>query len=166
MQNNYWSYCLYPLFLSSLSSCTFASYTDQELQNELDILVKRAIARFKFPKISLEYAHDNSIENIELPVVERSTKGYYFINNVGYREIEVILAWMKVYWLEYQLSKERNYENLYADKDVKAFSSGNLISAIEKAYSTMMFTARKVEEDYGRVGANGKPAIGDVNVEI
>lgn len=166
MQNNYWSYCLHPLFLSSLSSCTFASYTDQELQNELDILVKRAIARFKFPKISLEYAHDNSIENIELPVVERSTKGYYFINNVGYREIEVILAWMKVYWLEYQLSKERNYENLYADKDVKAFSSGNLISAIEKAYSTMMFTARKVEEDYGRVGANGKPAIGDVNVEI
>lgn len=166
MQNNYWSSCLYPLFLSSLSSCTLASYTDQELQNELDILVKRAVARFKFPKISLDYAYDETIENTNLPIVERSTKGYYFINDIGYREIEVILAWMKVYWLEYQLSKERNYENLYADKDVKAFSSGNLISAIDKAYSTMMFTARKVEEDYGRVSANGKPAIGDVNVEI
>ena len=103
---------------------------------------------------------------MSLPVVERSTKGYYFIEEIGYREIEVILAWMKVYWLEYQLSKERNYENLYADKDVKAFSSGNLISAIEKAYNTMMATARKVEEDYGRVAADGKPAIGDVNVEI
>ena len=166
MQNNYWSSCLYPLFLSSLSSCTLASYTDQELQNELDILVKRAIARFKFPKISLDYEYDETIENTNLPIVERSTKGYYFVNDIGYREIEVILAWMKVYWLEYQLSKERNYENLYADKDVKAFSSGNLISAIDKAYSTMMFTARKVEEDYGRVSANGKPAIGDVNVEI
>ena len=166
MQNNYWSSCLFPLFLSSLSSCTLASYTDQELQNELDILAKRSIARFKFPKISLKYAYDGEIADISLPVVERSTKGYYFIEEVGYREIEVILAWMKVYWLEYQLSKERNYENLYADKDVKAFSSGNLISAIEKAYSTMTATARKVEEDYGRVTADGRPAIGDMNVEI
>ena len=166
MQNNYWSSCLYPLFLSSLSSCTLASYTDQELQNELDILVKRSIARFKFPKISLNYVYDDTIVDMTMPVVERSTKGYYFTENVGYRELEVILAWMKVYWLEYQLSKERNYENLYADKDVKAFSSGNLITAIEKAYNTMTSVARKVEEDYGRVGANGKPAIGDVNVEI
>lgn len=166
MQNNYWSSCLYPLFLSSLSSCTLASYTDQELQNELDILTKRAIARFKFPKVSLDYDYDDAIANDNLPIVERSTKGYYFINSVGHRELEVILSWMKVYWLEYQLSKERNYENLYADKDVKAFSSGNLISSIEKAYNTMSLTARKVEEDYGRVNADGKPALGDMNVEI
>ena len=55
---------------------------------------------------------------------------------------------MKVYWLEYQLSRERNFENLYADKDVKAFSSGNLIQSIEKAYTTMRLAARKDEEDY------------------
>lgn len=166
MENNYWSSSLYPLFLSSLSSCTYASYTDQELQNALDVLVKRSIARFKFPKVSLEYAYDKTIEDISLPVVERSTKGYYFINEVGYRELEVLLAWMKVYWLEYQLSKERNYQNLIADKDVKTFSSANLIGSIEKAYNTMTLTARKVEEDYGRVRTDGKPAIGDVNVEV
>ena len=144
-----------------------ASYTDQELQNELDMLAKRAIARFKFPKVSLAYAYDADIVNTNLPVVERSAKGYYFTNDgVGYREYDVIVAWMKVYWLEYQLSKERNYENLYADKDVKAFSSGNLISAIEKAYNTMMQVARKTEEDYGRVRTDGRPAIGDVNVEV
>ena len=120
-----------------------ASYTDQELQNELDFLAKRAIARFKFPKVSLAYEYSNEITDMTMPVVERSTKGYYFVNDVSYREYEVIVAWMKVYWLEYQLSKERNYENLYADKDVKAFSSGNLISAIEKAYNTMMQVARK-----------------------
>jgi hypothetical protein len=73
---------------------------------------------------------------------------------------------MKVYWLEYQLSKERNYENLYADKDVKAFSSGNLITSIEKAYNTFVTAARKDEEDYSRVNAEGRPAIGDVNVDI
>jgi hypothetical protein len=162
--NNYWSYCLYPLFLSGLNSCTLASYTDQELQDELDHFAIRAIARFKFPKVSLEYSYDETVADVTLPIVERSTKGYYFVNDIGYKEIEVLLAWMKVYWLEYQLSKERNYENLYADKDVKAFSSGNLISAIEKAYSTMVTTARKTEEDYGRVRVNGTPAIGDINV--
>lgn len=166
MENNYWSSCLYPLFLSTLHSCTLASYTDQELQDELDHFAQRAIARFKFPKVSLEYSYDNTIEDDSLPIVERRAKGYYFLNPVGYREIEVILAWMKVYWLEYQLSKERNYENLYADKDVKAFSSGNLISSIVKAYDAMMFTARKTEEDYSRVRKNGTPAIGDVNVEV
>ena len=152
--------------MSSVSSCTLASYTDQELQNELDLLAQRAIARFKFPKVSLEYVYDNEIVDVNLPVVERTTKGFRFVKNVGYRELEVVVAWMKVYWLEYQLSKERNYENLYADKDVKAFSSGNLISAIEKAYSTMVQTARKTEEDYGRVRTDGRPAIGDVNVEV
>ena len=55
---------------------------------------------------------------------------------------------MKVLWVEYQLSKERNYENLYADKDVKAFSSGNLISSIEKSFTTIMDAARKIEENY------------------
>ena len=166
MENNYWSSCLHPLFLSTLHSCTLASFTDQELQNELDVLVKRAIARFKFPKIALDYKYDSDIVDMSLPIVERRQRGYYFINEVGYREIEVILAWMKVYWLEYQLSKERNYENLYADKDVKAFSSGNLINSITKAYDIMLLTARKTEEDYGRIRSNGTPAIGDVNVEL
>lgn len=71
---------------------------------------------------------------------------------------------MKTFWVEYQLSKERNYENLYVDKDVKAFSSGNLISSIEKSYSSVITIARKVEENYYRVGKNGEPAIGDINV--
>ena len=77
-------------------------------------------------------------------------------------EIEVILGWMKVLWLEYQLSKERNYENLYADKDVKAFSSGNLIASIVKAMDTFTTQARKIEEFYYR-SDEGIPTIGDVN---
>lgn len=166
MNNNYWSYCLYPLFLSTLSSCTLASFTDQELQNELDHLALRAVAKFKFPKVDLSFAYDDEVENAKLPKIEQRKKGYYFLNNVTIKEIQVILSWMKVFWLEYQLSKEKNYENLYADKDVKAFSSGNLISSIEKAYKTFSTEARKNEEDYSRVSAEGKPAIGDVNVDI
>ena len=160
--NNYWSNCLYPLFLSTLSSCTLASFTDQELQDELDHLAILAIAKFKFPKVDLSYKYDEEIASL----YPRVKKGYYFINEVGIKELQVIIAWMKVYWLEYQLSKERNYENLYADKDVKAFSSGNLISSIDKAYKTFIAAAIQSEQDYGRVTAKGRPAIGGINTDV
>lgn len=158
MSRAYWSSELFPLFLKTVSSCTYTTFTDAELENELSGLARRAIARFKFPKISLEYAFDEELD------IEGNPKGYYFVAEPRMFELNVILAWMKVYWLEYQLSKEHNYENVYADKNVTAFSSGNLISAIEKAYSTLRTEARKCEEDYERVSLEGKPAIGNINV--
>lgn len=158
MSRAYWSSDLYPLFLRGLSSCTYVSFTDQEIEDELSGLARRAIARFKFPKVSLEYAFDESADN------DGNVRGYYFVQEPTMLELNVVLAWMKVYWLEFQLSKERNYENIYADKNVTAFSSGNLITAIDKAYNTMRIEARKCEEDYGRVNKNGRPAIGDINV--
>lgn len=165
INNNYWSNCLYPLFLSTVSSCTLASLDEQELQDELDHLAIRAVAKFKFPKIDLSFEYDNTIEDMTVPVIERKAKGYYFINTPTIKEIEVIIAWMKVFWLEYQASKERNYENVYSDKDVKAFSSGNLLASIEKMYEEFRLAARKDEEDYSRVNKKGKPALGDVNSE-
>ena len=144
-----WNKCLFPLFLSTLSSCTLASYNDEELEQALNEFAMRAIARFRFPRVSLQYKIDENGHGS-------------FDNNVTMAEIEVILCWMKVLWLEYQLSKERNYENLYADKDVKAFSSGNLIASIIKALETFTMQARKFEEFYYRTN-NGTPTIGGVN---
>ena len=146
-----WSKYLFPLFLSTLSSCTLASYTDEELEQALNQFAVRAIARFRFPRVSLAYTIDNDGQGS-------------FINEITMSEMEVILCWMKVLWLEYQLSKERNYENLYADKDVKAFSSGNLIASIVKALDTFTAQARKIEEFYYRSN-NGAPTIGDVNTD-
>ena len=146
-----WNNYLFPLFLSTLSSCTLASYTDEELRDELNNFAIRAITRFRFPRIKLNYVFDENGNGS-------------FVENVTMSEIEVIVSWMKVLWLEYQLSKERNYENLYADKDVKAFSSGNLITSIVKALESMNFAARKTEEFYYRSN-NGVPTIGEVNAD-
>ena len=146
-----WNDVLFPLFLSTLSSCTLASYTDEELRDELNHFAMRAIARFRFPRITLSYSFDDEGNGI-------------FKNDVTMTELEVIIAWMKVLWLEYQLSKERNYENLYADKDVKAFSSGNLIASIVKALEAFTAQARKIEEFYYR-SDSGIPTIGDVNTD-
>lgn len=144
---------MFPLFLSSLSSCTLASYTDEELNSELNNFAIRAIARFRFPRVSLMW--DTAENGIN----------YFTDEALGIKEIDVLVAWMKVFWLEYQLSKERNYENLYVDKDVKAFSSGNLISSIAKALNEMTLQARKAEEFYYRADNNGNATIGEVNNE-
>ena len=146
-----WNKFLFPLFLSTLSSCTLASYTDEELEQALNQMAMRAIARFRFPRVNLAYTiDDNGVGS--------------FVNDLTMSEIEVLVCWMKVIWLELQLSKERNYENLYADKDVKAFSSGNLIASIVKALDTFTAQARKMEEFYYRSN-NGTPTIGDVNAD-
>ena len=146
-----WNKFLFPLFLSTLSSCTLASYMDEELEQALNQMAMRAIARFRFPRVNLAYTiDDNGVGS--------------FVNDLTMSEIEVLVCWMKVIWLELQLSKERNYENLYADKDVKAFSSGNLIASIVKALDTFTAQARKMEEFYYRSN-NGTPTIGDVNAD-
>lgn len=164
--SNYWSDCLYPIFLSTINSCTYATFSNQDLADEIDNFALRAIAKFKFPKVSLSFEYDDTIANPGDAPADQRTKGYYFLEEISYKEANVIVAWMKVYWVEYQLSKEKNYENLYADKNVTAFSSGNLISSIEKAYQALWTYARKEEEDYYRVNSSGRPAIGDINVDV
>lgn len=157
MVNKYWAESFYPLFLSSVSSCTYSKMADLDLQNEIDTLALRAVAKFKFPKCSLAYEYDETVDG----GVE---KGYYFTGeDVTHKELLVILQWMKAYWLEYQLGKEKHYENEYVDKDVKAFSGGSLVSSIERAYKLALTFARKTEEDYYRVNRDGRPAIGDIN---
>lgn len=149
--NNSWDKCLFPVFLSSLSSCTLASYTDEELNSELNNFAIRSIARFRFPRVSLQWESNEQGIN------------YFVDTKVGIKEIDVLVSWMKVFWLEYQLSKERNFENLYVDKDVKAFSSGHLISSIAKALDEMTTYARKTEEFYYRADNSGNALIEEVN---
>lgn len=86
MNSLYWTDCIYPLFLSSLGSCTYANMEDLDLQNELDNLAIRAIATFKFPKVRLDYEYDNE-------TVDDVPKGYHFLSDeVTYREINVIVS--------------------------------------------------------------------------
>lgn len=160
MANKYWAESFYPLFLAGINSCTYSSLADIDLQDNLDDLGRKAVARFKFPKVSLDFAYDITEEN-GVP------KGYYFMagDQVTDKELLVIAEWMRVFWLEYQLGKEQHYETSYADKDVKAFSGSSIISSIERALSGAISFARKTEEDYYRVNKDGKPALGDVNAE-
>lgn len=147
----YWKDTIYPIFLLSVESCRYSEYTKTELDMALSVLAIRAISRFKFPKVSLEYKRDEFDE-------------YYFVSDeVGDGEIDVIVTWMEYYWLYYQLSKEDNFNNPVHDKSVTAFSNSAIISAINKAIIEKRAAARSRETDYGKVTIDRRAAIGEIN---
>ena len=158
---NYWENNLFPQFLQSIDDCTLLDLANFVIQTQLGYLIIRSINDFKFPKISLEYAFDEEV-NPETG----EPFGYYFISNqVGQKEFNVILGRMKQYWVEYQISQERLYSNIYYDRDIRLHSPGNTIDKLIKMFTTMKSKADKAEFDYGRISITGDPALGDVNDE-
>ena len=150
---------LFPQFLQSLDSCTISEYSNFEIQNQISMLAIRAIADFKFPKVSLEYSFDETIN-----AATAIAKGYYFLSNdVSQKEYNVIVARMKQYWVEFQLSQERLFYNAYYDKDIRLHSPGNTIHNLDKLFKTFKGLADKAEYNYYRVNAYGRPTWGDIN---
>jgi hypothetical protein len=90
---NYWENHLYPQFLQTIDSCTLSEFTNFEIQNQLAYLVKRALADFMFPKVSLKYEFDETLNDETM-----ESFGYYFVSeNISQKEFNVILARMKQY---------------------------------------------------------------------
>jgi hypothetical protein len=155
---NYWEKTLYPQFLLTIDDCTLSEFTNFEIQNQLGYLVIRAIEDFKFPKISLEYDFDEVINNDT-----DTAYGYYFISGeVKQKEFNVILARMKQYWIEFQMSQERLFSNVFYDKDIRLHSPGNTIAQLLKMYAKFRKAADTAEYNYGRV-TDGRPSIGAIN---
>lgn len=159
MNKNYWENHLFPQFLQSVDSCTLSDFSNFEIQNQLGYLVIRAITDFKFPKVSLEYDFDPTIN----PLTEEAY-GYYFIEEaITQKEFNVILARMKQYWIEFQISQERLFANAYYDKDIRLHSPGNTIDKLIKMFTTFKSAADYAEYNYGRISVIGDPALGEIN---
>ena len=142
--------------LNTLNSSTLAGMSDFEIDETLALLVFRAIADFRFPQMPLTYQRE---ENPNLGTVK-----YYFTENITQKEINVLLAIMKKYWLEQQLDSERNFEMLYYDKDVRTFSRGNIMQQLRTRYEDAKLAAEQAQFDYGRVDSVlGTAAVGTVN---
>ena len=140
---------LYGQALSTLKSNTLANMTDDDIESYLFNLAVRAIASFKFPRVSLDY--------------EDTATGYAFKEEVSQKEINVLLAYMKMYWLEQQIDDEQRMENLYYDKDVKTFSRGNMLKALKDRYELAQKQVKKVEYDYSRTrDENGVIGVGRI----
>ena len=113
--NKYWKYVLFPTFMDSIRDCTYVNMDDLDLTEVLNGLAISSINDFLFPKVSLEYAEDESRDAVDSEIY-----GYYFLDdNIGEAEYKVIISFMKVHWIEAQITWDNNFKNPFFDKDIK-----------------------------------------------
>lgn len=139
--------------LNTLKSSSIAAMDDYDIELMLNDMIIRAVANFRFPKISLTY---HEIED------DNETVEYEFDNTITQRELNVLLVLVKLAWLEQQLDNEVNFDNVYYDKDVRIHSRGNLLKAIQDRYNMAKQEAKTAQYDYQRVTGDGDYAVKDI----
>lgn len=172
MATQYWDEVLYPSFRASIRGTIYGVISQDTLDEECYNVARRAIATFKFPKVSLEYEtfyaywDDGILVPVDPDVSEEAQElipHAYFVNEVSYNEIEVILAWMKVYWTEMLISNADNFDEIYTDVNIKTYSRANAVDKNNKLMQQFREQAKDIENRYSRVNSAGRPSLGDIN---
>lgn len=164
-----WDDILYAPFRATIRGSYYGVITEDFIDEECYHLALRAISAFKFPKISTEYNTFYAIrlEDGSLSRVESTTEGAVphgeFVQDLTYAEIEVLIAWMKVYWCENQISNADNFDDMYTDANIKTFSRANAVDKNMKLMAEYRSYARDLENRYSRINSNRKPSLGDIN---
>lgn len=167
MQN--WDEILYPPFRSTIRGEYYGIVTQDFIDEECYNLALRAISAFKFPKISTEYETFWAIrlESGALQEVTSDTENAIphgrFISELTYAEIEVILAWMKVYWAEALISNADNFDEMYTDNNIKTYSRANAVDKNLKLLGEYRTYAKDLENRYSRINSEHKSSLGDIN---
>ena len=105
-------------------------------------LLKIAIFRFKYPRVSLE------VEEIlaDEPAADK-LKEYQFINELTNDEVQILALYMKHEWVKRCIASWENIRQLYADKD---FSQANHLDKLNKLEAAIQAEVRHAEGIYDR----------------
>jgi len=167
----YWDEVLYPSFRSIIRGEYYGIVSEDFIDEECFNLAQRAISTFKFPKVSLDYKifyairnHAGELEEVELEDYPDAVPHAFFYEDLGFDEIQVLIAWMKVYWCENLISNADNFEDIYTDANIKTYSRANAVDKNMKLMAEYRKYARELENRYSRVNNERKPAMGDINV--
>lgn len=168
----YWDNILYPSFRATIRGEYYGVISQDDIDEECFHLAERAIAAFKFPKISTEYKTFYAVRNEKGELQEVDPQEYpeailhgYFVKDLNYAEIEILIAWMKVYWCENQISNADNFDEIYTDVNIKTYSRANAVDKNMKLMAEYREYARELENRYSRVNETRKPSMGDINSE-
>lgn len=107
-------------------------------------LLKMAIFRFKYPRISLE------IEEIENPMQNQDLeqlKCYQFVNDLTNDEIQILALYMKHEWVKRCIASWENIRQLYSSKD---FSQANHLDKLIKLEASIEEETHKALGIYDR----------------
>lgn len=132
---------VYPQILNTMKSSALAELVDADIVAYLDELMIRAIGDFSFPYISLDYTYSEA-------------NGYEFTNTITQREINVLIAMVKMFWLEYNLDDDGLFGLVFFDRDVKTYSAGNKLKAMQARYELSEKAVKKALSKYYGVNAD------------
>lgn len=141
---------IYSQFLSSVPEADFGQLSDGEIKKELSNWLKMAVADFLFPYISTEY--------VEAPDIDYTGEGE-FVAQLSQREINVLLAYMKVRYFDAQISNAKRYDKYYYDANMKASSDAPLLAQLNRAHEGAVRAAKEAEFNYSRRNAVGQPNV-------
>lgn len=169
-----WDNLLYRPMMATIRGSIYGVISRDELDEQLFNIAKRAVNTFKFPRVKTNYTVFYAVrkeydpETLELAATS-DTEGAIphgvFENVLTDKEVEVILAWMKVYWIEALLSNTDDFETTYTDSNIKTFSRANLVQQNTQRYREFLAQAHEIETRYSRVNADCDATIGDINEE-
>ena len=126
---------VYTAFLSKILDDEWDTWTEAEVEEDLFTLLQAAIARFKFPRVSLEYTSE------------------VFTDTLTNDEVQILASYMKCEWLNRTILSWENIKPLYDERD---FSQANLLDKFNETLENEKKNALRLEAVYYR-SIKGKP---------
>ena len=120
---------VYTAFLSKILDDEWDTWTEAEIEEDLFTLLQAAIARFKFPRVSLEYTSEG------------------FTDTLTNDEVQILASYMKCEWLNRNILTWENVKPLYEERD---FSQANLLDKFNNMLAAEQAQAAKLEAIYYR----------------
>ena len=126
---------VYTAFLSKILDDEWEGWDEEDIERDLFSLLQVAIARFKFPRVSLDHTSEG------------------FVGDLTNDEVQILATYMKCEWLNRNILTWENVKPLYSERD---FSQANLIDKFNKMLIAEQERARVLEGSYYR-SVNKKP---------
>lgn len=126
---------VYAAFLSKILDDEWEGWTEASIKQDLFTLLRPAITRFKFPRVSLDYTAEG------------------FTETLTDDEIQILACYMKCEWLNRTILTWENVKPLYTERD---FSQANLLSKFNAMLEAEQKQALRLESIYYR-SINKKP---------
>jgi hypothetical protein len=126
---------VYEAFLSKILDDEWENWDEEDIKQDLFSLLQIAIARFKFPRVSLDCTAEG------------------FTEDLTNDEVQILATYMKCEWLNRNILTWENVKPLYSERD---FSQANLIDKFNKMLTAEQSRAKVLEANYYR-SVNKKP---------
>ena len=141
---------IYDAFLARITADQWTLEEDMAIvERDWQQLLKAAIFRFKYPRVSLEVE-----QTINVDPYGSEVSTFRFAGDLTNDEIQLLSLYMKHEWIKRCIASWENIRQLYADKD---FSQANHLDKLNKLEAAVALEVHKAQGIYDR-SRNKTPA--------